>query len=82
MARQQSIAKKFNRKLVGRVLEVIIEDKDSEDVYIGRYYGQAPSIDGNVYVLSSKEHRVGDMVPVKITKAYEYDLVGDYYEFS
>ncbi|NLI60608.1 MAG: hypothetical protein GX375_04155, partial [Clostridiales bacterium] len=43
---------------------------------------QAPEIDGHVYVASKKILKPGHIVPVKITRAYDYDLLGDHYEFS
>ncbi len=82
MAIQRKISKRFNRKFVDKILDVLIEGEDSPGIYIGRHYGQAPEIDGHVYVLSEKALKPGDFVPVKITKAYDYDLLGDHYEFS
>ena len=37
----------------------------------------APEVDGLVYVHSNEELKGGDFVTVKITDAYEYDLVGE-----
>ena len=82
MALQRRISKKFNRKYVNKILDVLIEGEESPGVYLGRHYGQAPEIDGHVYVISDEALRPGDFVPVKITKAYDYDLLGDHYEFS
>lgn len=82
MSVQQHISKRFNKKFVNRVLDVLIEGEDSPGMYIGRHYGQAPGIDGHVYVISSKSLKAGDFVPVKINRAYDYDLLGVHYEFS
>jgi len=82
MALQRRISKKFNRKYVNKILDVLIEGEDSPGVYLGRHYGQAPEIDGHVYVISDEALKPGDFVPVKITKAYDYDLLGDHNEFS
>lgn len=79
---QRRISKRFNRSFVNKVLDVLIEGRDSEGFYIGRHYGQAPEIDGHVYVASKKILKPGHIVPVKITRAYDYDLLGDHYEFS
>jgi ribosomal protein S12 methylthiotransferase len=42
----------------------------------GRHAGQAPDIDGSVY-LSGGEASAGEMRRVKITQASDYDLVGE-----
>jgi len=41
---------------------------------VGRSYRDAPEIDG--LVLIEGELPVGEMVPVRITGAMEYDLIG------
>ncbi|MEF9934978.1 MAG: 30S ribosomal protein S12 methylthiotransferase RimO [Clostridium sp.] len=66
-----------NKKLVGTVMKVLIEGKSDNNQYYGRTYQDAPSIDQNVYVNSSIEINPGDIVSVKIEKAYTYDLIGD-----
>ena len=45
-----------------------------------RHQGQAPEIDGQVYLSASTELRAGDMHKVRITQASDYDLVGDVVE--
>ena len=48
---------------------------DSEHLLIGRHAGQAPEIDGQVYI--NRGHaRAGQMVRVRVEQAGEYDLVG------
>ncbi len=42
----------------------------------GRTKGQAPEIDGKVYI-NSGECEIGDIVQVKITDAHTYDLIGE-----
>ena len=37
----------------------------------------APKVDGNVFVRAEEELISGDIVPVRITGANEYDLIGD-----
>jgi ribosomal protein S12 methylthiotransferase len=45
----------------------------------GRHAGQAPEIDGQVF-LSGGEVHAGQMVSVEITQASDYDLVGEVLE--
>ncbi len=56
---QQEISQENNRRLMGRELDVIIEEKDDSDpnLYLGRSYMDAPEVDGIVYVRKSKISR-------------------------
>jgi ribosomal protein S12 methylthiotransferase len=78
MSVQRSISRKKNRALVGRELEVLVEgpSEESELVMTGRHAGQAPEIDGMVY-LSGGPVLPGELRRVRITGANDYDLVGD-----
>ena len=76
MLKQKDISQENNNKLVGRTFKVLIEGS-SKGEYFGRSYMDAPEIDGNVYFKSKKHLIPGDFCNVKITKAYEYDLVGE-----
>jgi ribosomal protein S12 methylthiotransferase len=58
----------------------LIESVQPDDIYVGRTYGEAPEIDQQVYVISKSPLKVGDFAEVKITKAYDYDLLGETYE--
>ncbi len=78
MALQRKIARSKNKLLIGRELEVLVEGASEEHdlVMMGRHRGQAPEIDGQVY-LSGGEVLPGQMRRVRITQASDYDLVGD-----
>ena len=82
MSTQQRISKRLNRRWIGGKYDVLIEGNDSDNVYFGRFYGQAPEVDGKVYLFSHRELAQGDFVEVEMKRAYNYDLLGDYYEFS
>jgi ribosomal protein S12 methylthiotransferase len=74
MATQQPISLAKNQALVGEVLDVLIEGQ-GEGLSVGRSYRDAPEVDG--LVLVEEELLVGEIVPVRITAALEYDLVGE-----
>jgi ribosomal protein S12 methylthiotransferase len=76
MERQRDISSAYNQTLIGRRLQVLIDGfSDEEQKWEGRYEGQAPEIDGVVYVQS--EHLTpGMFVQVEVTEATEYDLIG------
>jgi ribosomal protein S12 methylthiotransferase len=75
MAHQQAISKKRLKRKVGSRQQVII-DEAGPTVAKGRSKGDAPEIDGAVYVKSKQPLRVGDFAIVKIERADEYDLHG------
>ncbi|HVJ17376.1 MAG TPA: 30S ribosomal protein S12 methylthiotransferase RimO [Polyangiaceae bacterium] len=78
LAIQQRISQKKNQAMIGRELEVLVEgpSEDSELVMMGRHAGQAPEIDGCVY-LSGGPVLPGELRKATITQASEYDLVGE-----
>ena len=72
---QQDISYNKNRKYIGKEIEVIIDEK-IEDEFIGRTVYDAPEIDNTVYV-RGKNINIGDIIKIKITDAFEYDLMGE-----
>jgi ribosomal protein S12 methylthiotransferase len=78
MALQRPIAHVKNTRLVGQTLEVLVEGTSDEHEYVlmGRHAGQAPEIDGQVY-LSGGEAAPATMRRVHVTQASDYDLVGE-----
>ncbi len=77
MQLQQRISLEYNQALVGRTLEVLVEGIDEEGCYLGRTEYDAPEIDCGVVFRSDRALHPGDFVPVRITDAYDYDLVGE-----
>lgn len=78
MLLQQEVSMDKSAGLVGQVFEVIIEGKAcDEDVYVGRTYMDSPNVDGYVFIKSEEELMSGDFAKVRITKALEYDLIGE-----
>ena len=73
MELQQRISLEANRAQVGRQMDVLMEGL-GDGISVGRSYRDAPEVDG--LVLVEAESTVGDIVPVLITGALEYDLVG------
>jgi len=78
MALQRRISRRRLAALVGRELDVLVEgpSQEHELVMVGRYYGQAPEIDGCVY-LSGSEVRPGELRRVRVASATAYDLLGE-----
>ena len=74
MTLQQGISLEINQTQVGRRLDVLVEGH-GDGLSVGRSYRDAPEIDG--LVLVPGEHPVDEVLPVRITSALEYDLVGE-----
>src|SRR5204862_1813999 len=74
---QRKISKEHQQRLVGRAIDVLVEGVSEEtDLLLeGRWMGQAPEIDGKVYV-NRGQARSGEIVRVEIEQAGDYDLVG------
>ena len=78
MALQQEISADKAASRIDDEMSVLIEGYLYEDdIYIGRTYMDAPKVDGNVFVRAEEELISGDIVPVRITGANEYDLMRD-----
>lgn len=72
MAHQQAISQTRLQQRIGQTIEVLIDEIDEEGA-IGRSPGDAPEIDGNVY-LEDFDLKPGDLIKAQITDATEYDL--------
>lgn len=78
MELQQEVSFDRNEALKGTELWAFIEGKVAdENAYVGRTYRDAPGIDGYVFINTEETLVTGDFVKVKITGAYEYDLIGE-----
>lgn len=78
MELQQEISLEKGRERIGQELMVMIEGKVSgESAYIGRTYGDAPNVDGYLFVQTGELLMTGDFAKVRVTGALEYDLIGE-----
>ena len=77
-ALQARLVRQRLKALVGSVQPVLVEgvSPESEFLLSGRLATQAPEIDGQVYI-NAGEGRVGEIQPVRISRALPYDLVGE-----
>jgi ribosomal protein S12 methylthiotransferase len=73
MTLQQKISLAKNQAFVGQTLDVLIEGQ-GDGLSVGRSYRDAPEIDG--LVLIDGLAPPGEIVPVHINGALEYDLSG------
>lgn len=78
MELQQEIAFDKAESRRGSVVTAMVEGRVAdEDAYVARTYGDAPNVDGLLFIQTSEELNSGDFVRVRITGAAEYDLIGE-----
>ncbi|MGD0013790.1 MAG: radical SAM protein, partial [Bryobacteraceae bacterium] len=80
MAIQRKVARARNRELVGREADVLVEGPSPETdlLWQARMGTQAPEIDGVCLIndVQGAPPRRGQIRPLRITAAHDYDLVG------
>ena len=78
MELQQEISLDKGQDRIGQELLVMVEGKVSgESAYIARTYGDAPKVDGYIFVQTGELLMTGDFARVRVTGALEYDLIGE-----
>ncbi len=73
MALQQQISAARLQEKVGRTIEILIDEVDEAGA-TGRSRGDAPEIDGRVYLEGVTGLNPGDFVEAEVTAADDYDL--------
>ena len=79
---QQTIAEENNKKLMGKELDILVEEWDPKLAQgRGRTYMDAPEVDGSVFFCAEADAprilpHVGEFITVQIQDTKEYDLVG------
>ena len=75
---QQEIAFEKAADMVGREFYVMVEGKVADEpAYVARTYGDAPDIDGYLFINTGEVLLSGDFVKVRVTGSAEYDLIGE-----
>ncbi len=73
---QREISHAHNMEKIDKTFRVMIDTQNNEH-YIGRTMSDAPEIDNEVIITSSRKLKPGQFVDVKITDATEYDLYAE-----
>ena len=78
MELQRDISRRKHQALVGKKFRALVEgpSEESELVFEGRLYSQAPEIDGVTYLSGDSAHP-GEFLEVEIVEAHDYDLVAE-----
>jgi ribosomal protein S12 methylthiotransferase len=76
MQAQQQIVFERNNSMVGRQVDVLIDAQvpEEENAWVGRTAGDAPDIDGVIYV-TGEGLETGRFVKSEIVAAHDYDLI-------
>lgn len=78
MMLQTDIMSQCQAKLIGKELEIIVDDFDSENgIWICRSVYDAPEIDGEVYIDGGYDVEVGDILKAKVIQSDIYDLYAE-----
>ena len=82
MKTQRSISYELNKKRVGQVFTgfVIAADPDHKRYLLRSTWNAPDDIDGKITFTSDTPLEEGDIVKVRITEAYTYDLKGEFLE--
>jgi ribosomal protein S12 methylthiotransferase len=73
MATAKEVSEKRLARIVGREIDVIIDEVDDEGA-LGRSQWDAPEIDGSVFLNGDTALKAGDIVKARVTNADDYDL--------
>ena len=73
MAAQQKISAAKLRDKIGQTIDVIVDELDGETA-VGRSAGDAPEIDGKVFLAHNTQVSVGDRLEAVVEDADAYDL--------
>lgn len=77
MQLQKEISLELNEKMVGKTIEVLVEEIiEEENTYIGRSQFDAKDIDQSVIFTANEPLLIGNFVNVNISEALDYDLIG------
>jgi ribosomal protein S12 methylthiotransferase len=77
MRLQMDISLEHNRRLVGRTLKILVEEREDEALWSGRTEYDAPEIDNAVIFSAGADVKPGDFVKVRVTDAMDYDIIGE-----
>jgi ribosomal protein S12 methylthiotransferase len=77
MAAAQKISREKLRRKIGREIQVLVDEVRRDGVAVARSQGDAPEIDGKVFVKSAFGLKPGEFAQVKVTRTDAYDLWAD-----
>ena len=76
MALQQKISYDLNKRHIGEIMDGLVIGKENGYYLLRSYFNAPDDIDGKILFSSEKVLNEGDIVKVRITESYVYDLYG------
>ena len=80
MAIQAKVSEHRNQELEGSLHTMLVERVEEEQCVcqaVGRIEIQAPDVDGLTYLENAEGVQPGDMITVRISQGFAYDLVAE-----
>ena len=77
MALQAEISEEIHQEREGVELDVLVEGFDEDNLAYGRSTHEAPDIDGTIFIENAGNLQIGDMVRVRISQGFTYEMVGE-----
>lgn len=77
MALQAEISEEIHQAREGAELDVLVEGFDEDNLAYGRSAHEAPDIDGTIFIENAENLQIGDIVRVRISQGFTYEMVGE-----
>ena len=77
MALQAEISEEIHQAREGAELDVLVEGFDEDNLTYGRSAHEAPDIDGTIFIENAENLQIGDIVRVRISQGFTYEMVGE-----
>lgn len=70
----KKISYNLNKKMIGKQFKGIIVGEENNTYLVRTVFNASDDIDGDIYLKTSKNHNLGDVIEIEITDAFVYDL--------
>ena len=75
MEMQAKISYSLNKEMIGREFKALVIAEKNNEYLLSCDFNAPDDVDGKVILLKKKEHQVGDVIDVKVTNSFVYDLL-------
>lgn len=78
MKEQSKISYEENKKLIGKTYKAIVISKYKDnEYYVRTSINSLNELDGKILIKTNLKHKEGDIINIKLTNAFIYDLIGE-----
>ncbi|MCD1146998.1 30S ribosomal protein S12 methylthiotransferase RimO [Peptoniphilus sp. KCTC 25270] len=82
MEKQYEISNQIMENYLEETIECLVQEKVEDGLFIGRTLYDAPDIDGVIYIRTKEDLDIDSFIMVHVDESMEYDLGGDFVEYS